>query len=221
MKNHKRVLELRVRALTAMALVALATQGCGAADVDEATGAVAAEDSIATTEEALHAFPGVPALPWRGAPPQPAQLTSNQAGLQLIYHMGVGVTNKTIVGLQVCWYTPSNANNFYTQGDPLGCTIVGKPIAGQWTAQACPGDQVVSGYSTRANAANTKIVKFGTTCKSLSNPSVFTNFPILGDPNVLFSDHLHCQGPNGQVAYMEYFNSNNNLTGFNGVCVLQ
>ena len=101
----------------------------------------------------MHTFPGVPALSWRGAVPQASQLTSNQPGLQVIYSIDVGVTSKTIVGLQVCWYTPSNANNLFTPGDPTGCNILGKVTATKWTRQACPGDQVVSSYATKANSA--------------------------------------------------------------------
>lgn len=219
MGHHKRVVGSCVRAFAGVALIALTVQGCGGAggEPDELAG----DESLATEEQGLHAYPGIPALSWRGAPPNAAQLSSNQPGLNVAYSLDVGITNKVVIGLQVCWYTPSNANNLYTPGDPIGCTIVGSTTANKWTRQQCPGDQVVAGYNVATNSAGNKIAKFGTFCKSLSNPSNYTFMPELGDQNILFTDFLSCQGPSGQVAYMEYFNSNNNFTGFNGVCVLR
>ena len=84
-KNHKRAFNGPVRSLMVAALVAVTTQGCGAADVDRSTADVAAEDSTAKSADALHAFPGIALLSWRGAPPQPSQLTSNRPGLHVVY----------------------------------------------------------------------------------------------------------------------------------------
>ena len=212
--------------MAATLLVALTT-GCGAADADVESTAAGDEAPVESLELGLHAYPGVPLLPWRGQTPQANQQTSNQPGLNVAYALSIGVTDfnilKVVVGLQVCWYTPSNPNNIYTSGDPFGCTTIGSQTADSWTTQQCGTNEVVSGYRVGLHEdddGDVLIGKFATRCRSLTNPSVTRTFGFVGDGNVLFADTLDCTSHLGQTAYVEYFSSNSPFTGFNGSCVL-
>lgn len=128
-------------------LVALASTGCSGEGVgndpaDEATSAAGdtAEIEALDLESlglALHAAGGVPLLSFRGAPPASNQQNSNQSGLNLAFSFSIGVKSSLVTALQVCWYTPSNANNLFTSGDPFGCTTLGNSSGASFTTQQC------------------------------------------------------------------------------------
>jgi hypothetical protein len=169
-------------------LITLATTGCSGAGAES----TAASDASNTesTELGLHAVAGVPLLSWRGKPPEANQQNSNQTGLNVAYGLSIGVTTvsnvKLVTALQVCWYTPSNANNIYTTGDPLGCTAIGNQTAGSWTTQQCGTNEVVSGYRVGLSRDGGHIGKLATICRSLTSPSSTRTFGFAGDQGILF-----------------------------------
>jgi hypothetical protein len=223
MKNRYDVQSRSKRWISAAAsLLGAVVMGCSGADADSA----ADDESVDAVALDLHAVPGVPALPWRGKPPSANQQNSNQAGLNVVYGLSIGVKksgligqHKVVVGLQVCWYTPSNANNTYVPGNPFGCTTIGSQTADSWTSQQCSTNEVVSGYRVGLFPSG-DIAKFATLCRSVTNPNVRREFGFAGDSSVLFADTLECKQQLGKTAYIEYFSANPGFTGFNGSCVL-
>lgn len=204
---------------SAALLIAFASTGCGINAQDPDSSDSEPDSQVTSEEQALRAPGGVPALSWRGAPPG-AQRNSNQAGLQAVHALSIGVTNNTVVGLQVCWYTPTAANNAFRNGDAFGCTTVGSTSAGSWTTQQCPAGEIVSGYRVGLNRSGDRIAKFATICRSLTSPTRTRTFGFVGDSSILFADTLDCTDHLRTTAYIEYFSANTNFTGFNGVCVL-
>jgi hypothetical protein len=227
MKNRSDMQSRSDLSMVAATLLVALTTGCSGADAGVESTTAGDEAPVESLELGLHAFPGVPLLPWRGRPPEANQQNSNQPGLNVAYRLSIGVVDfnlfKLVVGLQVCWYTPSNPNNTYTSGDPFGCTTIGSQQAGSWTTQQCGANEVVSGYRVglyEDDDGDVAIGKFATRCRSLTNPSVTRTFGFVGDGNVLFADTLDCTSHLGQTAYLEYFSSNSSFSGFNGSCVL-
>jgi hypothetical protein len=209
--------------LGAVLVTASCAIGCGSADADSSA---ENEGTVEEAEFGLHAWGGVPLLPWKGSPPQSNQETSNQPGLNVAYAISIGYVDddntgiRTISGLNVCWYTPSRANNTYTTGDPVGCTIVGQNQAETWVTQQCAANEVVSGYRFGNARQGKGFGKFSTRCRSLTNANSVRTFPFVGDSGVLFSETLDCTTHLGRTAYVEFFNANPNFNGFNGSCVL-
>lgn len=64
------------------------------------------------------------------------------ASVQVPYGLSFGVTNDTVIGLQVCCCTPAAANHTHTNGNAFNCTIMGRRTANSWTSQQCPAGEV-------------------------------------------------------------------------------
>ena len=186
-------------AITTFGLLSLSA--CGGAGTETA-GADDAEDSLATQEQGLHS--SAQSLPWRGAASDPVPMTSAEFGITgVVYSVDIGMTrvctggilgigqtcHHELKGLQVWSYAPSNPNNFYTSGDHLGRSIIGKSTAGSWTRQTCPAGTVMSGYNIYARS--TRVEKLGFSCRSLTS-STGQNLPDVGSTDILFGDLLRC-----------------------------
>jgi hypothetical protein len=202
----------------------LSVAGCSGEGM-ETDLAEASEDEPGKEQGALRAGGG--SLPWRGATPDPIPMTTLQFGkLNVVYSVDIGMTrvctggflgvgqtcHHELRGLQVCQYTPSNPNNFYTAGDPTNCTIVGQGSAGSWTRQTCAGGTVVSGYSIYSRS--TRVEKLGMVCRDLVS-GVSNAKPLVGSTDILFGDHLSCGD------YIGGFQVNRAGNGMQASCVLK
>jgi hypothetical protein len=208
------------RRLTALSLFLLTSVGCGGepggdATLESSTTAEAGSESIGSLAQDL-TFSGVN-LPWRGQNPAAWPLqTTNRPGLSIVWRVDIGVSTilededhayPAIVGMQVCAYEPSNPNNTYTAGDPLGCQIIGKRTASKWHTQQCPINQVVAGYNIATNPGGNSIGKLGMVCRDLANPNFTGSLPVVGNSGILFTERLVCgEFPQpAPVGYVDYF----------------
>jgi hypothetical protein len=208
-----------------MPLAALFTLACSGAEMTDVGGEelhtsenVEDELQVGSLEQALHAGGGA-TLPAGGAPIFPGE-SSNQAGLlTVVWDVQIGTTNSKVSGLHVCWYAPSNPNNFYTTGDPFGCTTIGKDT-GTWHRQTCPDAHVVNGYHLKVNPSGTSIDSLAMKCRSLLSTSE-VSFPLVGTSTVLIPEIRNCGFPDTSPAgYVSSFTMNASGNRIVAACVL-
>jgi hypothetical protein len=207
-----------------LALSLFATVACGA-EAEPPSGQEPAGDPGITSENSEELRQQSRWLPWRGFNSSD-QHDTNTPGLSVIYGVDVFFTNPgRIHALDVWWYEPSRADNYYTNGDPTGVKRLGPSNPGTVAVRRmnCPGGYVVAGYRIATDQAKTKILKFGVVCRNLSDDNDRISLPMAGNEATLFSDTLVCgEFPHGgsTPGYVEYMISQTNMSGMGARCVL-
>lgn len=199
----------------------LALFGCSGA-VESGAPDTSGTGDIAQSAEELHSTNTT--LAWIGAAPQQFLQTTNVGALQVIYGVSVGVNGgKRVVGLNVCWYAPTNPNNQYTPGDQTACSVIGDSSAQRWYSQRCDDGWVMSGYEIATNGngvSGNQIARFGTTCMHIATGATKV-IPAVGDSNPLIISQLrNCPRAAVPRSFVESFRANDHFTGASAACVL-
>lgn len=196
----------------------LAGSACSGAEADDVDGTDT--QVLGATGQALHGGGGQ--LPFRGSRPLfPGEASQPAGSLTLVYAVQIGLTSDHVRSLDVCWYKPSNPDNFFRDGDPTECTTIGQDTATVYHAQICPAGFVASGYELKIAGSGDRIDSMGMTCRSLTDVDDTFGFAMEGSSDRLFSEFLNCQ-PNLTPAkgYIESINMNANGDGVGAQCVL-